>query len=382
MRTKRGTTEFYDGVRGECFDACGVLKEEFTEVDGLGTPVIDKVAEIFYVGKHKGREYTPADMRKLVDSFQKPTGELTGWTVPFQVDHSDSAWDTGGHLREVWTEDNDTRVFGKIRFVGQEPVERAKDGRWSRLSSGLYLNPLKFREVSGTPFPHLTRARTFNEGDDDMPPETETKEKAEEKTEAGAETKPDEKKGEDKAADTGKADGGDAGKAEHSEGKDAAEKAKCPKCGKDMPKGGPCPDCGKGKAEHSDPEMDKLRAQFRQQLEAEVREEVREEMRKEHTEEERERVKFTERSGIVMTFAKAGKTSKAMAEDEVNFVMTLDDDQLAAYRKLKEKQSPLIVYGQQSKQKATKEGGDAEAEAAELMKAQGFTEKDGHWVRV
>lgn len=79
---------------------------------------------------------------------------------PIQLDHSTSATMTVGRLRGDLhvgahpTADGDKKaLFGTVRFLGKENVERVKDGRWTHLSIGADLDSGKLNELSVTPFP-------------------------------------------------------------------------------------------------------------------------------------------------------------------------------------------------------------------------------------
>jgi len=97
---------------------------------------------------------------------------------PVQLDHTRSARDTVGRLEntdltvEDWTdEDGKTRkaLYGHVRFLGRDNVERVLDGRWSTLSIGANFEDGKLDELTVTPFPaaekaSLLSARLASEG--------------------------------------------------------------------------------------------------------------------------------------------------------------------------------------------------------------------------
>jgi len=60
---------------------------------------ITKPARLFYVGKHKGRNYTKSDLAKIVQNFN-PDEE-----IPLQLDHSKSARETIIFPKKVWLSD-------------------------------------------------------------------------------------------------------------------------------------------------------------------------------------------------------------------------------------------------------------------------------------
>lgn len=335
---------FYDGIEAECFDNVGRVRATFTDVPGLPSPAVERDAELFCVGTHKKRAYSAEDLRQVVAAFSPPADE-EDWEVPVQADHSDSAWDTTGSVRKLWLEDNDTRLCGTLRFVGGDAVARARDGRWKKLSIGIYLQPrLRLREVSVTPFPHLAGARMFTEEGATHMADTEKK--------AGAE--------------------GEGAK---------TEMVKCPKCGKEMPKGGPCPHEAEHKAEHKtehraeeDPAIACMREEFRQS-QAQL-EEMRRQAEEDHKilQQFREREDFRACKDLVEKFSKAGKTTAAFAEKELDFVRKLSPELRTEYDALKEAQPPLVEFGRKSTPHVQAPG-DGASETEGKAKAQDLAKK-------
>lgn len=79
---------------------------------------------------------------------------------PIQLDHSTSARDTVGRLvgeveaRETEIEGKKVKaLFGNIKILGADNVERVKDGRWTNLSIGADFDDGVISEVTITPFP-------------------------------------------------------------------------------------------------------------------------------------------------------------------------------------------------------------------------------------
>lgn len=79
---------------------------------------------------------------------------------PIQLDHSTSARDTVGRLigevesRETEIEGKTVKaLFGNIKILGADNVERVKDGRWTNLSIGADFDDGVISEVTITPFP-------------------------------------------------------------------------------------------------------------------------------------------------------------------------------------------------------------------------------------
>lgn len=80
---------------------------------------------------------------------------------PVQVDHSTSGWDTVGRVigpLELGDYEGKVALFGNLRFLGSDAVERVKDGRWTHLSLGADLDGAKLNEMTVTPFPAAPKA--------------------------------------------------------------------------------------------------------------------------------------------------------------------------------------------------------------------------------
>ncbi len=147
-----------------------VTIERFTVMDNpveLAPDEVDagesllKEARLFYVGVHKGRDYTVADLERIVENFDPDQA------VPIQLDHSSSARDTVGFVRKLWLEDDGLELHGEMEFLGRENVERVRLGLWKRVSVSLEIKrpDMKLIEVSITPFPALSNAEMFSKID-------------------------------------------------------------------------------------------------------------------------------------------------------------------------------------------------------------------------
>lgn len=84
---------------------------------------------------------------------------------PLQLDHSTSARDTIGRLvgplrlETVQIEGRPRRaLMGIARFIGEENVQKASDGRYTHVSIGADLETNELSELSVTPFPAAKRA--------------------------------------------------------------------------------------------------------------------------------------------------------------------------------------------------------------------------------
>lgn len=147
--------------------AGGQLVETYTEgMTAEGVPYVDVPSRIFRAGKQKRHTYTEADMKRLQDNFQAPPDDLSWEDVPIQLDHSDSARDTAGHVRVVQAQG--TQLMGTLRFVGAEHVQAVKEKRYRKLSAGVLPSQMRLHHVAVTPFPHVTDAQIFEE-DPPMP---------------------------------------------------------------------------------------------------------------------------------------------------------------------------------------------------------------------
>ncbi|MBO1579364.1 hypothetical protein [Bacillus sp. XF8] len=135
----------------------GKLIESFSEVKH-GEDMI-KDAELFTVGKHRGREYTRDDLQRLADAFNPEE------QVPLQLDHSESARDTMGFLDNVRVIGN--KLMGQIRIIDEDTKKKVTQKLMKKLSISFYAdsagNPQKIREVSFVAFPQVKTAQLFQE---------------------------------------------------------------------------------------------------------------------------------------------------------------------------------------------------------------------------
>lgn len=121
-----------------------------------------KEAEMFSTGVHRGVEYTEEDIEELVKNFSPEED------IPVQVDHSESARDTVGYIREAFSKGG--KLMGKLEILDDEIKERIDKGLMKKLSVSFYLKhteegfkPHKLREVSLVAFPQVKGARLFSE---------------------------------------------------------------------------------------------------------------------------------------------------------------------------------------------------------------------------
>ncbi len=91
---------------------------------------------------------------------------------PIQLDHSTSARDTIGRLvgdLEVADYEDDegkkvSAVYGNVRILGKDNVERINDGRWTHLSIGADFEKGSVSELTVTPFPAAKNASLLKVG--------------------------------------------------------------------------------------------------------------------------------------------------------------------------------------------------------------------------
>lgn len=121
-----------------------------------------KVGEMFSAGTHRGVNYTEEDIKQLAANFK------AGDDVPVQLDHSESARDTVGYIKEVYAEGK--KLMGKLMIIDKKAQEKIDNGLMKKLSVSFYLKkvgnklrPHKLREVSLVAFPQVKGAQLFNE---------------------------------------------------------------------------------------------------------------------------------------------------------------------------------------------------------------------------
>ena len=131
------------------------------KIKDTGDKLIKK-AEMFSTGVHRGVEYTDEDLEQLVDSFSSEQ------EIPVQIDHSESARDTVGYIREAYSENG--KLNGELEIIDENAKERIEKGLMKKLSVSFYLKhteegfkPNKLREVSLVAFPQVKGAQLFSE---------------------------------------------------------------------------------------------------------------------------------------------------------------------------------------------------------------------------
>lgn len=151
-----------------------------------GGDLLDKDALLVYCGTFQSMdgevEIGEDHLKRLASNHNSwlskfkrmATGEIPAKACPpIQLDHSKSARDTVGRLvgdlkLAPYQADGGTQVlglYGKLRILGKENVEKVKDGRWTHLSIGADLEEGKLTELTITPFPAAPEAAMLRQGD-------------------------------------------------------------------------------------------------------------------------------------------------------------------------------------------------------------------------
>jgi hypothetical protein len=149
-----------------------------TETKDVSDSVIEKPVMLVYEGKFMSMdgevdvtkdhiENLASNHNGLLAKFARmATGEIPlKECPPIQLDHSVSARDTVGRLvgnLDIGEYDDGEgkkkALYGKLRIMGKENVEKVKDGRWTHVSIGADLEAGKLTELSITPFPAAPKA--------------------------------------------------------------------------------------------------------------------------------------------------------------------------------------------------------------------------------
>lgn len=132
-------------------DCMLVYEGVFNSLDGEVT--IDEATLSRMMESHNGR------LKRLVESMGENIASR--FYPPIQLDHSTSAKDTVGRLTGAFTMGEYTpeggtpvkALYGKLKILGADNVEKVADGRWTHLSIGADLETGKISELTITPFP-------------------------------------------------------------------------------------------------------------------------------------------------------------------------------------------------------------------------------------
>lgn len=156
-------------------EAVGYFGEEGTEVNETS---FDRPVMLVYAGKFDSIdgpvEISPEHIDGLClnhNAILSKVKRMASGDIPMreypplQLDHSRSAAHTIGRLVGNLTVgeadiqgEKKKALFGVVRFLGKENVEKARDGRYTHVSIGADLDPCKINELSVTPFPAAPHA--------------------------------------------------------------------------------------------------------------------------------------------------------------------------------------------------------------------------------
>jgi len=316
----------------------------FTEGEANGEPWLETPARLFRTGKHKGRNYTEADLDKMGASVTEPAGNA-GWNVPVQLDHNHSARNTAGHLRKAFREGSVLR--GVLRFCGSEAVKGVKAGNFTRLSIS-HRPDMSLHHVAVTPFPYLLDSAVGFSGLTLMDPGVadaikqiaaslqlppQDNQPSQDKPEEDKPVAEDAKKQAESPPETTSTTATD--KAENT--KEAAPAA-------------------------SFTSIDELTRDFNEKTAAQQAQ-IDALLAKQA--EQEQAMRFTELAGIVNEFSEAGKTLPVMRDAELALVQSFSDEQLELYRAYKDSQPALVDYAVRGMQTSCKPGDGAGQSDAE-----------------
>jgi hypothetical protein len=140
---------------------------------------IDRHALLVYPGKFESMdgpvEITDDHIKKLAENHNEKLSKLKKLSKdgqvayknypPIQLDHSASATMTVGRLIGELSisplkidGESVNALFGTVRILGKENVEKVQDGRWTHLSIGADLDDCNLNELTITPFPAASNA--------------------------------------------------------------------------------------------------------------------------------------------------------------------------------------------------------------------------------
>lgn len=137
---------------GKDRDALLVYVGEFESMDGPVSVSMDHIALL--VKNHN---------EKLAGLKRAPT--MRDYP-PIMLDHSNSARDVVGRLVGPLSEgehEGIPAIFGKVRILGKENIEKVEDGRWTHLSIGADLDAGTMHELTITPFPAAANAALLSQ---------------------------------------------------------------------------------------------------------------------------------------------------------------------------------------------------------------------------
>ncbi len=156
----------------------GSFVDKVSKLEGETPSFVDKRAMLVYAGQFESMdgpvEIADDHVSKLCENYNtrissvsmsEGSPESMREFAPVQLDHSTSATMTVGRLigpLEIGDYDLDGKkvkaLFGRLRVLGKENVEKVMDGRWTHLSIGADLEGGRINELTITPFPAAPNA--------------------------------------------------------------------------------------------------------------------------------------------------------------------------------------------------------------------------------
>lgn len=306
----------------------------FTEGESNGEPWLETPAKLFKTGRHKGRNYSTADLDKMAASVKVPMG-ARDWNVPLQLDHNHSALNTRGHIREAHRDGELLR--GTLRFCGQDAVKGVKSGNFSRLSIS-HRPDMSLHHVAVTPFPYLTDAVVGFSAMDPAVAEAIKQIAASLSTPIDSPIKSPEE-------DTPVAE-------------DAKKKADSPP--DTTPANVKAEDTKEAAPAASFASLEDAQKAFAEQTRAQ---EERIAALERFSAEQAQLIRFNELAGVVNEFSEAGKTLPVMRDAELALVQSFSDEQIDLYKAYKAAQPELVDFSVRASQDSKKPGDPAKTDA-------------------
>ncbi len=252
-------------------------------------PVAFRQVEILRPGTYNWWDFTAQEMAEISANFKADQ------PPPLQIDHSRSSSDCHGRVIDIYLDhelEGGPRVLGLVLFLGAHAVERVLDGRWSRYSAGLWLNPCILDELSVTNWPACQTAKNLHESEEEMEDDDEGK---------GA-------------------------------GLDAATPTQEPKKHAELA------------TEPSQPSLEELKAL---RLENEKYKAENEQYKAEFSAQQKELIEARVRRDLI-ELVRSGQSTPALHELEVEFCLSLDDEKREAFIKLREAMKPVWKPGRET----------------------------------
>lgn len=122
--------------------------------------------EAFKAGTWRGKKYTTQHLQEMADNFKKLRDEGL-LEPPLKVDHSESAKDLIGWVKDLYVEGDS--LMADVLFTEEEAIQKVRRGTWKKVSSEIYHHykeesngkdyGMVFRALSIVSIPHLKNIR-------------------------------------------------------------------------------------------------------------------------------------------------------------------------------------------------------------------------------